>query len=124
MHRTYIVHMMAFCEPDNGCGPSVIRPVRVPLSAIADAEDTERELSQIFYYGQNDFCKDPKLTQTCPSVSAGDVVEFSNGEFWAFNRVGFQELTKEQFDRYCEMDRRDRCMATFDFLKQVGVKDA
>jgi len=129
MHRTYLVHMLAFCEtPPKGFGPTAIRPVRVPLEQVAEAleaEDREAELSQIFYFGQNDFCEDRSLTQSIPSVSAGDVVEFSDGEFWMYRNVGYAELTPALFEHYRQLPRRDRHFfdPTMDFdkfLQRIG----
>lgn len=98
---TYMVHMLAFCyKPEVGGGATVVRPVRIPNGK--DFENRQLLLEGIFYYGQNDFCTDRMLTQTTPSVSVGDVIEFEDGEFWQVAPAGFKQISEEQFRELVE----------------------
>lgn len=79
------VYMTAFV--DRG----TIREVEIP---DIDPGDLHAVMENVFHYGQNDF-----QPQNKPSVSVGDVAEFQ-GKLYLCKPVGWQEVTREWFDRY------------------------
>lgn len=93
------VHMLAFGKPGE------TREVFLIDSWVAKRE-LMGLLDLIFQYGQNDFQPRPH-----PSVSVGDVIDLGDdqrGRFWMVARVGFQNISKEEFDKYMSMDRMER----------------
>lgn len=88
------VHMLAFMEKGS------IRRVEIPDPEM-EGLSVEDGLEKVFYYGQNDFAISESLEdqrKTRPSVSVGDVIEYSTGEYWMVAPAGFKKITKEQFD--------------------------
>lgn len=91
----YQVHMLAY-QPEY-----CIRVVSVPEHVVQESSD-EEILEKIFYYGQNDF----QLQNMC-SVSMGDVIEYEE-KLYVVCCIGFRQISKEQFEEYKAMERRDR----------------
>lgn len=52
---------------------------------------TQKKLGLVFHYGQNDF----QPSQTCYSVSVGDVIRLPDGRRFRVCSVGFQLITPE-----------------------------
>lgn len=94
-HTTYRVEMTAFGKPGE------VREVDVPTEKV-EGKPVEEVLGQIFYYGQNDF--QPK--KHC-SVSVADIINVGDDKY-VVAPVGFRKLTKEQYDEFLKVDRRDR----------------
>lgn len=82
-------HMFAFCD-----GSQAPREIDIP------DEECSTLLSILigsFKYGQNDF-----QPRRCPSMSAGDVVEITEGQhkgFYLTCMVGFDKLTPERYEK-------------------------
>lgn len=98
----YRVHMLAFGKPgetrDVFLADSWVEKKQGNLLGLLDL---------IFQYGQNDF--QPRPHQT--SVSVGDVIDLrddARGRYWMVAPIGFQNISKEEFDKYVSMDRRAR----------------
>jgi len=103
------VHMLAFMNGE-------IRPVELPGEIVA----FKSVLDEVFHYGQNDFCEDTELRQKCCSVSAGDVIELNNGEYWFIRMVGFKKMTQKEFDEYKAMSLEHRLNYRFKDLYIKG----
>jgi hypothetical protein len=95
------VHLTGYGEPGQ------IREVEIPRQS-RESTSIHDILDLVFHYGQNEF--QPKQ---CASVSMGDVIEPSDGELWIVAAVGFKRITKQQFDEYVALPRRDRQFAEF-----------
>ena len=83
-----LVHMFAFAEPNDR---SQIRKVFIDDNK-AEYASQEELLEAVFHYGQNDF-----QPQQLPSVSVGDVIQLNN-KYFMVKSLGFEELSKDQFD--------------------------
>lgn len=97
----YMVQMLAF-QPTKDGDPIVKRPVEVPDGDLKDA-DLLTKLGLVYQYGQNDF----QPIKDIVSVSAGDVIDL-DGDNYLVCGVGFRKLTKEEYDRFVALPRRDR----------------
>ena len=90
------VHLIAFVDHDVR-NVDIGQPVDMSTNGI---------LNQTFYWGQNDF-----QPQQHVSVSAGDVIELNDGRLFLIKAIGFKELSKEQFDSFTAIPRRERELA-------------
>lgn len=97
----YKVRMLAFMT-EAGQEP-VIREVDVPDEELKGKTVPDEILGLIFYHGQNDFQPVPNRC----SVSMADVIEVGD-DLFAVCSVGFRKLTKDEYDRYAALSRRDR----------------
>ena len=80
---TFKVYQTAFAR-DNSIEPN-IRLVKVPTEKLTG---TEKDLDEIYYYGQNDFCQETSITTKFYSTSVGDIIEFNN-ELYLVADYGF-----------------------------------
>ncbi len=95
---TYKVRLLAHGKPGE------IREVDIPDGDFYVVEVT---LDSIFYWGQNDF--QPKQH---PSVSVGDVIELEE-KFYLVKAIGFEELSKEQLDKYNSLEQYNRMFQAY-----------
>ena len=87
------VHMLAFMDK------GTVRNVEVPDNEIEGLYG-EDGLGKVFYYGQNIHAiyKETKNSEL-PSVSVKDVIEYSPGEYWNVDPIGFHKITTEEFEK-------------------------
>ena len=92
------VHMFAFMNGKT-------REVKVPDQVLVGT--TDHKLNQIYYYGQNDF----HPSDMC-SVSMGDIIEY-DGELYLNKMIGFEKMTKGQFDLFKDLTSSERLALLF-----------
>lgn len=111
MNYSFPVHLLAF---DNH---GEIRMVRVPRNNVVFEEDGTIQakdlLSQIFYYGQNENV----ISIAQRSVSAGDVVEFQSGKLYMYMPVGFQRISKKEFETYQKLETYQKFNWLFEWMR-------